>query len=165
MQALHRVDKTHHLPDGLSFFSYTCRMRIEIERLNQDYHLRATNEEGIIVEADGAASIGGQGKGMRPMQMLIASLGSCSAIDLVLFLRKMRQPLVDLKIRIDAEREKDKNPALFTDVHLHYMVWGDLDPTKVEKAITMSVDQYCSVARIIEKTAKITWSYALNPEG
>jgi len=133
-------------------------MIINLKRLDDAFHMKATNEDGQSVESDGAPSIGGSHKGMRPMQMLISSLGSCSAIDVINFLKKMRQPLEDIQLRIEAQREEDKTPALFTQIHLHYVLKGSLDPKKAEKAVALSVDKYCSVARILEKTAKITWS-------
>lgn len=136
-------------------------MKVTIRRINDQVHLEAINEQGNRVQADGASHIGGQGLGMRPMEMLLSALGNCSAIDVIEFLRKMRQPLEKLEIEIDGTREEGKHPALFTDIHLHYKLTGDLDPKKVEKAIALSVDTYCSVARIVEKTAKISWSYSL----
>lgn len=136
-------------------------MQIEIKRLDDAFHLQATNESGNTVESDGAESIGGSGKGMRPMQMLLSSLGSCSAIDVINFLRKQRQPLADIKLIITGEREADKVPSLFTHVHVHYQLFGDLNEKKAEKAIALSMDKYCSVARILEKTAKITWDFEI----
>lgn len=139
-------------------------MKIHLKRQDDNYHMLATNEEGKQVAADGSAKIGGGEQAMRPMEMLIASLGSCSSIDVVLFLKKMRQPLEDLEIIIDAEREKDKVPALFEKIHVSYTLTGDLDAAKVEKAIKMSMEEYCSVAKIIEKTAPITWEYKIVKE-
>ncbi len=136
-------------------------MQIEIKRLDDAFHLQATNESGNTVESDGAERIGGSGKGMRPMQMLLSSLGSCSAIDVINFLRKQRQPLADIKLTITGEREADQVPSLFTHVHVHYQLFGDLDEGKVQKAVALSMDKYCSVARILEKTAKITWDFEI----
>lgn len=136
-------------------------MKITLERLDDAYYMQSTNDTGNTVETDGSPDIGGAHKGMRPMQMVLASLGSCSGIDIVQFLKKMRQPLEDIKITVTAEREKDKVPSLFTAIHLHYDLQGELEPKKVERAINMSVDTYCSVARLLEKTATITWDYAI----
>lgn len=137
-------------------------MKIEIQRLDDAFHLRATSEEGNNVETDGAESIGGSNKGMRPMQMLLSSLGSCSSIDVIQFLKKQRQPLKDIHVTLTGERESDAVPSLFTHVHVHYELFGDLDENKVERAVSLSMEKYCSVARILEKTAKITWGYNIN---
>lgn len=136
-------------------------MKIRLTRLDQAYHMQASNEAGNTLTSDGAESIGGSGQGMRPMEMLISSLGSCSAIDVIQFLKKMRQPLEHIELEIDAERDPDKVPSLFTKIHIHYLLKGALNPKKAEKAISMSVDQYCSVARILEKTAEISWSFEI----
>jgi putative redox protein len=137
-------------------------MKIEIKRLDDAYHLRSTNEDGNSVETDGSPTIGGGNKAMRPMQMLLASLGSCSSIDVIHFLKKQRQPLEDIRVTVTGEREPDVAPSLFTEVHVHYDLYGDLDENKVTKAVSLSMEKYCSVTRILEKTAKITWDYVIH---
>ena len=134
-------------------------MKIEIKRLDDAFHLQATNESGLTLEADGAESIGGHNQGMRPMQMVLSALGSCSAIDVIQLLRKQRQQLDDIQLIITAEREKDKTPSLFTDIHVHYKLYGPLDEKKVKRAVDLSMDKICSVKKILEKTANITWSW------
>ena len=136
-------------------------MKIHLTRLDNAFHIQASNEAKNTVISDGAESIGGSGQGMRPMEMLLSSLGSCSAIDVIQFLKKMRQPLEHIELEIDAERDPDNVPSLFTKINIHYTLKGDLDAKKTEKAISLSVDKYCSVARILEKTAEISWSYTL----
>jgi putative redox protein len=132
-------------------------MLIQLERLDDAFNLKATNEQGNSVETDAAPAIGGGGKGMRPMEMLLSSLGACSSIDVIDILRKMRQPLNDIKVTLNGEREKDKTPSLFTDIHVTFNLYGDLDVDKAKRAVDMSMEKYCSVAKILEKTAKITW--------
>ncbi|AEE53374.1 OsmC family protein [Haliscomenobacter hydrossis] len=132
-------------------------MTIKLERLDDAFHLRATNEQGNSVETDASPAIGGGGRGMRPMEMLLSSLGACSSIDVIDILRKMRQPLQDIKVTLNGEREKDKTPSLFTDIHIVFDLYGDLDVDKAKRAVDMSMEKYCSVAKIVEKTAKITW--------
>lgn len=137
-------------------------MEVTLKRLDDAFHLVAINEDGNTVETDGAPEIGGHQRGMRPMQLVLSALGSCSAIDVIQFLKKMRQPLYDIQMKVTAQREKDVAPALFTDIHLHYVLRGPLDSRKVERAISLSVDKYCSVARLLEKTASITWDYEIH---
>jgi putative redox protein len=96
---------------------------------------------------------------MRPMQMLLAAMGGCSGIDVVSVLKKQRQDLRDIKITITGEREKDAVPALYTEVHAHFRLYGNVDPQKAEKAVSLSVEKYCSVARTLEKSARITYSF------
>jgi putative redox protein len=138
-------------------------MKIELKRMNEACHMVAKNEDGNEIHIDGAAKVGGEGKGFRPMQLLAAGAGSCSSIDLISILKKQRQPLTDLQVNIDAKREEGKVPSLFNTIHLHYILKGNLDKYKVEKALELSLLKYCSVVKIIEKTANITYSYEIIP--
>jgi putative redox protein len=136
-------------------------MRITLERMNQAVHMKATNEEGAVVHVDGAAKVGGENKGFRPMQLLLAGLGSCSSIDIVGILKKQKQPLEDLQVLVDGEREDKKVPSLFRDIHVHFILKGDLDEKKVKRAVDLSMKTYCSVTRILEKTANVTYSFEI----
>ena len=136
-------------------------MQIKVQRIDQDFRLEAANEDGHSVILDASSAVGGHDAGMRPMQLLLAGIGSCSAIDIISILRKQRQPLDDIKITVDGEREANKVPSLFTKIHLHYDLFGDLDEAKAKRAVELSVEQYCSVAKMVEKVTKITYSYAV----
>ncbi len=136
-------------------------MKITLKRLNDAYHLEAVNEEGCKIEMDGSPAIGGSNLGMRPMQLLLAAAGSCSTIDIISILKKQKQELKDLEVEVTAEREKDKMPSLFTDVHVHYKLTGDLDDIKVNRAVDLSFNKYCSVVKILEKTANVSSSYEI----
>ena len=85
-------------------------------------------------------------------------------MDVVSLLNKMRQPLENLEIEVEGTRAEDMVPAVFTDIHLKFILTGNLDEKKVEKAIGMSVDQYCSVGRMIENKATIKWSYSIKAQ-
>lgn len=137
-------------------------MEIRLKRVDDAFRMEASNEDGHTIVMDGAEGIGGSRSAMRPMQALLASLAGCSTIDVVHILRRQRQPLEGIEVKVEAEREKDKVPALFTRIHLHYRLTGDLKPEKVEQAIRLSMEKYCSVAKILEKTAPITWSYEID---
>jgi putative redox protein len=136
-------------------------MKIELLRMNDAVHLKARNEEGNTIEIDGAPGVGGENKGFRPMQLLAAGAGSCSSIDIISILKKQRQKITDFKVLVEAEREEKAVPSLFTGIHLHYVLTGKLQKEKVEKAINLSLKKYCSVVKILEKTAKITHSFEI----
>ena len=76
-------------------------MKIQIERLNNAVHLRATNEDGAALEMDGSPTVGGENKGFRPMQMLLAALGGCSTIDIMNILKKQRKSVDDISIIVE----------------------------------------------------------------
>ncbi|WP_045466445.1 OsmC family protein [Sporocytophaga myxococcoides] len=133
-------------------------MLIKLDRRNDAYHFEASNEQGNHVNIDASPAIGGQNLGARPMELLLMGLGGCSAIDVLSILKKQRVEIADFKIEINGEREPEAVPSLFQDIHIKFIVKGPVDTSKVEKAIVLSLDKYCSVAKTLEKTAKITWS-------
>lgn len=137
-------------------------MIVEISRINDAYHFEAVNEQGRKIHMDASPEIGGSNQGFRPMQLLLAALGGCGSIDIVNILKKQKQNIQDIKISVEGEREKDVIPSLFTDIHIHFQLVGDLDEEKVKKAIDLSVNKYCSVLKTLEKTSKITHSYEIS---
>lgn len=136
-------------------------MKIELNRLNDAFHMEAVNEQGKTVHIDASPDIGGTNQGMRPMQLLLAAFGGCSSIDIINILKKQKQPLKDLKVTITGEREKDVVPSLFTEVHAHFKFYGELDKEKVQRAVSLGVEKYCSVAKTLEYKAKITYSFEI----
>lgn len=98
-------------------------------------------------------------KALKPSDLLLISLASCSAYDVVMILRRQRQQLAQLYVNVDGQQASDP-PYQFTDIHLHYMVSGnDLDPGKVARAIELSETKYCSVAATVKGVAKLTHSF------
>lgn len=140
-------------------------IKIELNRLNAGYQFEAVNEQGNTVIMDASPDMGGSNLGMRPMQMLLAAMGGCSAIDVVSILKKQKQDLHDIKITVTGEREKDAVPSLYTEVHAHFRLFGQVDEDKAERAINLSVEKYCSVAKTLEAKAKITYSFEIIRDG
>jgi putative redox protein len=136
-------------------------IKIELSRLDNDFNLEAVNDSGNKILLDGSPAIGGHNKGMRPMQTLLAAMGGCSAIDVISILRKQREDLKDIKITVTGEREKDKVPSLYTEIHVHFRLFGNVDHDKAQKAVSLSMEKYCSVTRMLEKTAKVTYNFEI----
>lgn len=136
-------------------------MVIELEKKNNAYHFEAVNESGIKIQLDASPAIGGENKGARPMELLIMGLGGCSGIDIINILKKQRIEVGEMRIKIEAEREPDAVPSLFKNIHINFIFKGDLDKSKVERAINLSLEKYCSVAKTLEKTAEITYSMTI----
>lgn len=136
-------------------------MNLTLSRLSAPFHFSIKNESGNTVETDASIEIGGSDAALRPMELLLAGLASCSSIDIVLLLQKMRQPLIDIQVDIKAERKHDETPSIFERIHLHFILTGSLEKDKVEKVLNMSIDKYCSVAKIIEKTCPISWDFEI----
>jgi len=125
------------------------------------YHFKASNESGSTIDIDASPAIGGTNQGPRPMELLIMGLGGCSGIDLLSILRKQKIEPEGVEIVINADREKDAVPSLFTDIHVEYRIKGDVDLSKAERAAQLSMEKYCSAAKTLEKTAKITYSVVI----
>ena len=138
-------------------------MKVTIERLNDAVHMEASSEDGVTLQMDGTEAIGGIHAGFRPMQMLLAASGGCSAIDVVGILKKQKQNPDSLKIEVTGERVDVETWSEFRSIHLHFIFGGShLDEKKVSRAIDLSLNKYCSVSKTLEKTAKITSSYEIN---
>ena len=131
-------------------------MHIKLNRKNKAVHLEAVNESGNTVQLDGSPKIGGENKGARPMELIIMGLGGCSSMDVISILQKQKQEVTDYSVDINADRDTENIPSLFTNIHVKFTITGKEDLKKAEKAVQLSMDKYCSVTKILEKTANIT---------
>ena len=111
---------------------------------------------GHSVMVDGAPDQGGRNIGIRPMELVLAGAAACTAFDVVLILRKARQPIADCVVDAEAERAPTE-PKVFTHIHLRYTIAGrGLDPHHVERAVKLSKEKYCSATIMLAKTATVT---------
>lgn len=116
----------------------------------------AETGSGHIVAMDGAPEAGGRNLAPRPMEMLLAGTGGCTAFDVVMILKKGRHAVTGCEVSLNAERA-ECDPKVFTRIHFHYRVKGKaLKPEAVARAIEMSKDRYCSASIMMAKTAAIT---------
>ena len=119
------------------------------------------SHSGHSITMDGPPEIGGNNLGVRPMEMLLLGVAGCTMIDVVTTLKKMRQELTNCETKLSAERA-DEHPKVFTDIHIQFILKGqDLDSKKVEKAITLSAEKYCSASIMLGKTASITHDFEI----
>jgi putative redox protein len=140
-------------------------IKIEMERTTGEYGFTVTEALGHQLKTDAGSSTGGEDSGFRPMQLVLAALGSCSAIDLVSILKKQRQEISDFKIVIVGEREEGKIPSLWKQVHMQFHLIGAVDQEKARKAAALSIDKYCSVAETLRRGGTdITWEINVNQE-
>ncbi len=121
-----------------------------------DASFEAETESGHKITLDGPPDSGGQNKGPRPMEMLLVGLGGCTSFDVVLILQRSRQDVRECVTEITAERA-ESDPKVFTKIHIKFVVSGkNLDPSRVERAVKLSEEKYCSASIMLGKTAKIT---------
>ncbi|MFM1896490.1 MAG: hypothetical protein RLZZ385_1564 [Pseudomonadota bacterium] len=119
---------------------------------------------GHALVLDGAPASGGRNIGMRPMELMLLSVGSCSSFDVVTILRKARQQVTSCEAELSAERA-DATPAVFTSIHLHFKVAGhDLSEKQVARAIELSAEKYCSASIMLKSAGvKVTHDFEILP--
>jgi putative redox protein len=116
---------------------------------------------GHVLAMDGAPEAGGRNLAPRPMELLLAGAGGCTAFDIVLILKRGRQDVRDCQVRLSAERAA-ADPKVFTRIAFTYTVKGKgLKPDAVERAIHLSAEKYCSASIMLGKTAEITHEWEI----
>lgn len=136
-------------------------MKIELRRVDQNFHFQGFGSSEVPVNIDGSIDIGGNNAGARPMELILMGLGTCGAMDIISILKKQKQDLQDFKIEIDGERDPNQTPSVFVNIKIKFIFTGNLDKAKVEKAVNLSMEKYCSVSAMLEKTAKIQYSFII----
>ena len=116
---------------------------------------------GHSVVIDGPPDHGGRNLGIRPMELLLQGLGGCTAFDVMMILKKARQPVTDCVLEIEAERAETE-PKVFTKIHIHFIVTGSgVSEKHVQRAIQLSAEKYCSASIMLGQVAEITHDYEL----
>lgn len=138
-------------------------MKIKLNRVNQAVHFEASSElSSVKVNIDGSEAIGGEGKGVRPMELVLMALGSCSVFDLHSILVKQRQQIDDIQVEVEGKR-REEVPQVFTDIHINFFLKGDIDEAKAAKAAELAVKKYCSVHDMLAAGGiNITYSLKIN---
>ena len=111
----------------------------------------ATSGSGHTIRIDGGTHEDGPG----PMELVLAALGSCSAVTVVEFLQKMRQPLTSLEVEVTGERA-ETSPKVYTRIHIRYLVGGECDEGRVERAINLTESKYCSVYTMLDASVEMS---------
>jgi putative redox protein len=130
-------------------------MRVVLEQVGAAA-FEATAASGGKLVVDGAPEIGGEGKGMRPMELLLASVASCSAMDVVKILKQQKQPLEKLRVDIEGVRS-DTVPSPYTRIKLVFVATGAVEPHKLERAVSLAVEKYCSARATLGKGVDVSW--------
>ena len=119
----------------------------------------AETGSGHLVCMDGAPEAGGRNLAPRPMELLLAGTGGCTAFDVVLILKRGRQDVTGCELKLQADRA-DTDPKVFTRINMHFVVSGrHLKPEAVARAVNLSAEKYCSASIMLGKTAEITHSF------
>ncbi|WP_437919134.1 OsmC family protein [Sphingobacterium sp. LRF_L2] len=138
-------------------------MKIHLNRKNEAVHFEGSSElSNVKINIDGSESIGGEGKGVRPMELVLMALGSCSVFDLHSILKKQRQHVTDIQVEVEGQR-REEIPNIFTHIHITFSLHGQIDEEKAQKAAELAVKKYCSVHDMLSAGGvDITYSLKFN---
>ena len=127
----------------------------------QDAMFIAESGSGHALVMDGPPEHGGRNLGVRPMEMLLLGMGGCTAFDVVHILKKSRQPVTDCVAELEAERA-ETDPKVFTHIHVHFIISGKgLDEKRVQRAVQLSAEKYCSASIMLSKAVEISHDYEI----
>lgn len=132
-------------------------MKVYIRRENDGLLFSSTNGDGKSLIVDG----GPERQGMRPMELLLSAIGTCSVFDAVMILKKQRQEVGAVDVEVTGIRPDEGQVKPFLSAHLHFKLSGNIDKTKAEKALELALYKYCSVSATLRPETKITHSLEL----
>jgi putative redox protein len=140
-------------------------MNLTLKRIRAA-HFEAFTSSGHKIALDGPPHIGGQNRGARPMEMVLIGLAGCSSVDILMILEKGRHAVEDLEIEVSAVRT-DAVPAVFSDIHLIFIASGSMQEKHLNRAASLSMEKYCSVAQMLLPKVRITHETQLrkSPQG
>lgn len=128
---------------------------IEAILADKAYGMDIKDADGHQLRMDIPVDQGGNGSGFRPMQTLLAALAGCSSVDIISILKKQRQDLTNLKIEVDGKREEGKEPSLWKEVEVKFLLEGTVEESKAKRAVDLSLEKYCSVAETLRKAGAV----------
>ncbi len=138
-------------------------IEINVNRKEGDFGFEAVDANGHTIKMDTSPESGGVNFGIRPMQVLLMGMGGCSAIDIVMILKKQRQTVDGFSMKIEGERESGKDPSLWQDVKIIFEFTGEIDVDKAERACELSMIKYCSVAETLRRGGtNLSWEVRVN---
>ena len=137
-------------------------MKIHLERINDRYQFRTKNERGDVVILDNKSEP--HPHGTSPMELLLMGIAGCSGIDIVMILNKQQLEMTKFEMEVEGFRVEGEVPNVFRRIHLKIFIEGDIPASKAQRAVDLSLEKYCSVAKMLEKTAEITSEITLNSE-
>jgi len=129
-------------------------------RLVKGMQFVASGESGHAVIMDSDPNVGGDDTASRPVEVLLCALGGCTGMDVISILRKMRTVPKEFSVEIEDERASE-HPKVLTRIHFIYSFVGDIPEGNAKKAIELSMQRYCPITNMVNKTAEVTWEYRI----
>jgi putative redox protein len=127
--------------------------RVTVRRLDDNLHFEAVNPSGKRIEVDGSD----EEKAMLPIELLLAAIGSCSAFDVALMLEKQGQKIDDLIVEVDGKRREEGECKPYHAMHMIFIIYGQIDRNRAERAVALAVEKYCSVGATFRPETKVTY--------
>ena len=131
-------------------------MKVTLERKNDAYWFQGTGKTPVPINLDNGEN------GASPMEMLLMSVGGCSAIDVISILKKQRQEITSYRIEVSGDRKEVEQAKPFEKIHVVILLEGSIVPQKAKKAADLSFEKYCSVSLTLEPQVKITYEVNVN---
>lgn len=127
-------------------------------------HFQGEGSSKVVTNIDASVTAGGTGHGTGPMELLLMAIAGCSGMDIVTILEKMQVKVQRFETTVEGERESN-HPRVFRDIEIVYKFWGEsLKREKLQRAVQLSLERYCSVASMIDKVANLTYRIEINPD-
>lgn len=139
-------------------------MKIQLKRIDNDYHFELKNERGHVTYIDSKAEVGGHDLAPSPMEYVLMGVAGCSAIDVISILKKQRQEITDYRAEVDGTREAIDGAKPFKEISVTVFLEGEISPEKAKRAAQLSFEKYCSVSKTLEPTATINYKVVVNNE-
>lgn len=139
-------------------------MKIELNRIDSDYHFELKNERGHKTYIDSKAAVGGHDLAPSPMEYVLMGVAGCSSIDIISILKKQKQEITDYKVEVNGIREKIEDATPFKVIEVTVFLEGEIVPAKAKRAAKLSFEKYCSVSKTLEPTATIEYKVIVNNE-
>lgn len=132
-------------------------MKIDITRKNENVLFEVKSGSNAIAFVDGSTEIGGVDGGIRPMEMVLAAVATCSAFEIVNILKKQRQRIDVFTISVEGKREKKQTSNPFSQIHIVFNLEGEISAQKANRAADLAINKYCSAKASLHPDIKVTF--------
>ncbi len=137
-------------------------MKIQLKRIDNDYHFELKNERGHVTHIDSKPAVGGHDLAPSPMEYVLMGVAGCSAIDIISILKKQRQEITAYSAEVDGTRVEVDGAKPFKTITVTVYLEGDIASEKAKRAAELSFETYCSVSKTLEPTASISYKVIVN---
>lgn len=139
-------------------------MKQVLEQISTEAHFEVTTEQGFKFQMHAPLNDGEEKLAPSPMEVLLGAVPGCTSVDIIMIMKKMKQPLEKLVVEVNGAREKKENTKPFQKIELTYKFFGNIEEQKAIKATKLSVEKYCSVIDSLDSSINIIWNVEIEKE-